>query len=226
MVQLVDLLFAREEGERIPSERELAETLGISRTATRDRINRLTALGALRREERSGTFFTGLRPEAVSESLLLSLYSSSLSINSLISVRHALERQAAIEASVAQDLAALVRMKRTVQLMEISDDGVELRDLDREFHEALFAASQSPGLLFFSEALHPLMRGLLRTLLLEQDRELMRCLHADIYEAIRDADSERATVAVDEHFRWLAVLIEREIAAERADEVRATATGK
>lgn len=213
LADLVELLFAKEPGERIPSERELAEQLGVSRTAVRDRINRLTALGALRREERAGTFFTGIRPDALSDALMLSLHSSSLTVESLVSVRHALERQAAIEASLVGDQQAIAEIGVAVQRMQASEDGDKLREHDRSFHEALFAASHSPGLLFFSRMLHPLMSGLLRTVLLEQDRETMRVLHAAIYEAVRDGAVERVSQAIDAHFEWLYVLLEREAEA-------------
>ena len=50
-------------GARIPSERELAERLGISRTSVREGIARLISDKVLQRSQRRGTFVAGESPE-------------------------------------------------------------------------------------------------------------------------------------------------------------------
>jgi GntR family transcriptional repressor for pyruvate dehydrogenase complex len=204
--ELVTLLLTKEPGEQIPSERELAVTLGISRTALRDRISRLESLGILQRRERSGTFFTGIRPESMSDALILSLMSSQLSIDSLVSVRHALERHAAIAACALGDPQALEDLAAAVQRMYATDDGRELFDADNDFHQALFRASGSPGLIFFAQMLHSVLRGTLRHVALEHDRETLRLVHSNVLAAVMSRDSTAAGVAIDDHFAWLDTL--------------------
>ncbi|MBH0110910.1 FadR family transcriptional regulator [Salinibacterium sp. NG22] len=204
--ELVTLLLAKEPGQQIPSERELAETLSISRTALRDRISRLVSLGILQRREREGTFLTGIQPDSISDTLILSLMSSQLTIDSLISVRYALERHAGMAACDTRDEQALDDLAKAVQRMRDSDDGRELFEADNAFHHALFRASGESGLIFFSQMLHSVLRGTVRYIALEDDRETLRKVHGDVLDAILTQDRDAAGAAIDEHFAWLETL--------------------
>lgn len=204
---LLGLLTTLQPGSRLPSERELAESLGASRTAIRDRIARLVSMGVLQRRERSGTYFTGIRPENVSDVLILSMISQQMSVDSLVSVRWALERRAAIEASVNAGQSALQDMESAVERMERTDDGTELYFADNDFHKALFEASGSEGLIFFSRMLHAVLSGTLQHLTLERDRFTLRKLHRNILTVVAAGNEKKAGDAMDAHFEWLQELM-------------------
>ncbi len=210
LADLVHLLLEKQPGQQLAGERELSETLHISRTALRDRISRLESLGMLQRREREGTFYTGISPERVSDGLVLSLMSHQMTIESLAEVRHALERHAAVLACTSDNEEALGGMAIAVDRMHSSDDGRELFEADNAFHRHLFAASNAPGLLFFSQMLHSVLRGTVRFLTLAEERERLRVVHQSMLDAIRAGDPGRAGIAVDEHFEWLHHLIEKE----------------
>lgn len=207
--KMVTLLMGKGAGEKIPSERELAETLHVSRTAIRDRISRLEALGVVRRKEREGTFFTGIRPENVSDVLILSMLSQQMTMESLVSVRQGLERQASVEACRTRNLEALEDLGAAVAAMYETDDGQELQAADNAFHRALFSASCSQGLVFFSQMLHAVLSSTVLHVYLEQDRDILRVLHTAILDAILASDEDAATRAMDEHFVWLNTLNKR-----------------
>ena len=213
---LVDLLLGMAPGERLASERELTQTLNLSRNTLRDRMSKLESMGVLSRKERQGTFYTGVQPEQTGDVLILGLMFQQMTVESLISVRHALERQAAIEACINADDVALAALQESLSRMHSTQDGKELLDADGAFHRAMFAASGSPGLIFFSEMLQPVLQGTLQHLTLEQDFETMRKVHDDIFEAVRAGDIARASATVDDHFAWLDVLTERERHAGQA----------
>ena len=56
--QLRELIFRGEfkTGEKILTERELAEAFGVSRTSVRDAINKLVVMGLLEQRQGQGTF--------------------------------------------------------------------------------------------------------------------------------------------------------------------------
>lgn len=196
-------------GERLPGEREFASELHVSRTALRDRLGRLESMGILERRTGSGTFVRGLRPEAVSESLLIGLVASQLTVASLRSVRFALERQAAYEAAQRVSHVEVARMAVAVDRMDASDDTEELYEADLEFHRALFAASESPALVFFANVLHAVLARTLQHLALADDRVRMRKLHRAIHDAVARRDPASSMRAVDEHFLWLEELVSK-----------------
>lgn len=207
MATLARRILNMEQGTRLPSERGFAEELGVSRTALRDRLSRLESMGILERRTGAGTFVRGLRPESISESILLGLVASQMTVASITSVRFALERQAAYEAAQRINHVEVARMAVAVDRMDASDDTDELYDADLAFHRALFATSESPALIFFADVLHGVLSRTLHPLALSDDRVAMRKLHRAIYESVALHDPASAMRAVDDHFRWLEELV-------------------
>lgn len=207
---LVEMLLQMEPGQRLASERELSQTLNLSRNTLRDRMGKLESMGALTRRERLGTYYTGVQPEQTGDALILSLMFQQMTIGSLISVRHALERQAAVEACHNADGESLAALEASVAAMHETEDGQLLLEADGNFHRALFAASGSAGLIFFSEMLQPVLRNTLRYLTLEQDFATMRRVHKAILTAVQAGDAAAASDTIDGHFAWLELLMDRE----------------
>ncbi|GAA1323310.1 hypothetical protein GCM10009659_20910 [Leucobacter albus] len=207
---LVEMLLQMEPGQRLASERELSQTLNLSRNTLRDRMSKLESMGALERRERLGTYYTGVQPEHTGDVLILSLMFQQMTLDSLISVRHALERQAAVEACRNADGEAIEALRAAVSAMHATEDGQLLLDADGGFHRALFAASASAGLIFFSEMLQPVLHGTLQYLTLEQDFATMRVVHQEILDAVIAGDAAAASRTIDDHFAWLEVLMDRE----------------
>ena len=211
---LVELLVDLELGARLPSERELTQRLSVSRNTLRDRIAKLESLGVLERRERQGTFYVGLLPEQAGGMLVLGLMLHQMTFESLISVRHALERQAAVEACRSITAAHSTALWASIVKMQPTASSEELLEADAEFHRALFAASESQALLFFSQMLNSVLHGTLRKLTLDQDIEKMLRVHVDILRAVENRDEAAASNAMDDHFAWLHVLRARELRGE------------
>jgi GntR family transcriptional repressor for pyruvate dehydrogenase complex len=206
--KLVQQILAMPVGERLPSEREQAETLGVSRTLLRDRLRHLEAVGILERRVGSGTFVREVTTETVTQSLALGLLASQLTIESLASVRVALEREAAVQACTSRDHVNLARMLVAVERMEATDDADELFAADVAFHTALFDASNSPALTFFRDALWVLLSHTLHHLGVGDNRTMMRQVHRGIYECIAVSNVPETMAAVTLHFEWMAKIAE------------------
>lgn len=195
-------------GDRLPSERDLATELGVSRTALRDRLAVLVGLGSLERQIGSGTYVAELRPQTLALALSLGLSSANLPIHALESVRIALERQAAIEACAEPDLTLTGHMQQALDVMSVATTSVEMHQADREFHQAMLRVSGNPALIFFADVLADTLSQSMaeRSVRLREKhteeglRDLFVELHTPIYEAIMSGDEERAVLAVEEHF--------------------------
>lgn len=192
-------------GDRLPGERELAATLGVSRSALRDRLRLMEGLGVLRRTTGSGTFVQHLDPTGVALALDIALTSSLIPLSALHSVRSAIERQAAIEAAQQQDPVLTAYMRKAVDTIAASTDDAEVDDADFHFHDTLLRASGNQALAFFANALGGVLHHSLHERRIEMrkftgDRDIMVRLHRDIYDAVASGDPAAAASAVDEHF--------------------------
>lgn len=206
--RLVHHLSSLEIGEKLPSERMLAETLGVSRTALRDRLMRLEAIGVVERRSGSGTYLRGLSSPMTGDTLAMGMMANNLDPGSMTPVRVALEREAGRQAARRGDHINLARMAVALDGMGDGVDDHGFREADRVFHDALVAASGLPGLQFFGEILRDILTATVREVPLIERNDLYK-LHVEIYEAVRDADPPRAMNAVDAHFEWLENAIER-----------------
>lgn len=200
-------------GNRLPSERELSEQLGVSRTGLRDRLRLLESVGVIRRQQGSGTYVAPLDPSGLAFALNVMLASSHLALNDLLSVRIALERQAAIEAAQRPDPVLMGHLKAQLNILEASGDDAEIEEADWRFHEVMLKASGNPALAFVTDAL----AGVLRRALRQRQEEWRRThihrsvlleVHKAVYDALVAEDPEAAAAAVDGHFVAFTNLVE------------------
>jgi GntR family transcriptional regulator, transcriptional repressor for pyruvate dehydrogenase complex len=207
---LARLLRGMNPGDKLPTERELAVKLDVSRSALRDRLSILEGLGVLQRRAGSGTYVQDFDSTTVAAALNLGISSTRLPVDGLESVRIALERQAAIEAAHSSDPVLVAYMQRALRDLRRAET-VEQRVLaDRSFHQALLRAASNPALTFFADAIDGVLNENLSSRF-EQAQHLTPPLgseeffdaHRRIHDAIVDEDAKAAAQAVDEHFMKL-----------------------
>jgi GntR family transcriptional regulator, transcriptional repressor for pyruvate dehydrogenase complex len=147
-------------GDKLPSEREIGERLGLSRTSVREALRFLEHEGLL--EVRQGRQSV-VRPVDLApafEPLVERLAAERDVLQDLLEVRVPLEILAARAAAGRRSEADVQEMeaclRRTRELIDLQADTVEE---DVLFHEVLYRAAQNTVLLTFSRA----VRGLLRS---------------------------------------------------------------
>lgn len=97
-------------GSKLPPERELSVSLGVSRTTLRDALNRLEARGVIDRRPKSGNFVRTVIPTSVREPIEDVVEDRVVGLARIIEIRKVLEVWAAAkaaEAPTAESLAAL-----------------------------------------------------------------------------------------------------------------------
>lgn len=205
VAKLAEVMRGVGPGGRLPSERQLALKLGVSRTALRDRLQQVEALGVLRRTVGAGTYVQEIDPTGLAVGLSVAVTSSQLTLRSLHSVRVALERQAAIEAAEIADPVLLGYMARAAQRIDEAEEGEDLVRADAEFHECLLRAANNTAINFFAVALGGPLR---ESVVMRQERlgviigwrDLMSTVHRDIHLAVASGDVVAAARSVDDHF--------------------------
>ncbi|WP_223623794.1 FadR/GntR family transcriptional regulator [Microbacterium sp. EST19A] len=190
--------------DRLPSERELAELLGVSRPSVREGVKFLEARGYLDVRRGQGVFIQ--RPPLY-EGLRKGLDEAILTVNHLFDMREALEVPAAGWAAKIGDEEALGAVEDALRALnakaaEPVKDWSTLQDLDVEFHMRIAAAADNPFLDQTLGVLNDLIReGMRTTIQVEGRLEKSRHDHEAILHALKTGDEAGARAAARRHIR-------------------------
>lgn len=191
-------------GERIPTERELSSRFQVSRTAVREGVKTLTAIGVLETRRGIGTFVLDgqLGPlrstDGVSWSRALSL------LLELIEFRRIVEPETAALAAQRRTDADLKEMERcVVELQKGVERGIRPPE-DLGFHLELARATSNGALIDTS---FMIARFYANDPSLPDEEDI--AAHLAIYEAVSDGDSDAARAAMLVHFDELEVRYQR-----------------
>jgi GntR family transcriptional repressor for pyruvate dehydrogenase complex len=188
-------------GDRLPSERELAVTIGISRPSVRSGLRTLAAMGIVHTRHGSGTYVTDGPPALDGKPLRVLAALHGMSPDQMFEARCVLEIGAAglaAERANVDEVAALA--EEVSGMFAAVDDPDAFLAHDIRFHRAVAQASGNPvlaslagmvSLLFFESRKRPNRTP-------DQLRE-MAIIHRNIYQAVRARDPERARREMSSH---------------------------
>lgn len=209
-------------GERLPSERELVETFGVSRVSVREAIRSLEAVGLVRVFQGRGAFVTDRR-SGLGEPMARWLELHRDEVLELLGVRGALDEyagQSAVEHYDPVKVVAIVAAhERFTAAVESGAATEELVALDIEFHVAVAEASGNRLLYDLLSDLHSYLAESRYAVLAPSGRPAQSASeHALIVEAIQARDAALARLATSRH---IASVREVVVAAMKLDAKRA-----
>jgi GntR family transcriptional regulator, transcriptional repressor for pyruvate dehydrogenase complex len=186
-------------GEQLPSERELAEQLGVSRSTVREAVQFLGALGLVEIRHGSGTF---VRSDGDLPSEWLQwTRRHQVEVHELLEVRRGLEAVAAeLAAERSHDLQAMEAALADMEAAIHGPDVPGLVEADLSFHTALAAASGNTALRHLTESLGRELlreRGAIWNEPGRPERSLRE--HRRIFESVRAGDALGARTALVDH---------------------------
>jgi GntR family transcriptional regulator, transcriptional repressor for pyruvate dehydrogenase complex len=190
-----------EPGARLPSERELGEQFGVSRTVIREAVRALTAKGLLEVRSGSGLRVAAVDAAAVSEALSLYLLGSTIDYSDVHEIRTALEVQmaaAAAERRTGEDIEPLVE---AAERMESSADDVDVAArYDVEFHRAIGRATHNQLYVVLLDAVGTsLLQVRRQNLAIPRASRQTLSDHRRILDAIVAGDADAARQAMQDH---------------------------
>jgi GntR family transcriptional repressor for pyruvate dehydrogenase complex len=152
-VQIEQRILAGElhSGDRLPTERELAEQFQVSRTAVREALKILAQRGLVDMRPGRGTIVIDGAHEALQHSLGLVMRLKLGEVggsDSLVEVREILEVEIAALAAERANEQEIAALQEAVQVMDAHlDDADAFIAADNRFHEALAQATQNALIL-------------------------------------------------------------------------------
>lgn len=191
-------------GQRLPSQRELAQALSVGRSSVREAINALAVMGYLRVKHGQGTFVARNLPDSDDPVQKLGSALKAGSLMDLREVRLLLECKSAALAAERADRDQIDRLLATVeQMKKATGDYQGFLEADLAFHAALAEAS---GNSIICEMMKLVTREVsrqhsrLRTGRLSPDyRQRSIATAADVIQAIAAGDPGEARLQIEKH---------------------------
>jgi GntR family transcriptional regulator, transcriptional repressor for pyruvate dehydrogenase complex len=191
-------------GDRLPTERELAEQFHASRTAVREAMKILAQKGLLEMRPGRGTIVINGTSQALRDSLGLMLRVAQVdSARELVEVREILEPEIAALAAVRATERDVVDLREAVETMDAHlHDADAFISADNFFHQVLAKATQNALVLTLMD---PIME-----LLSEQRKQIFfvdggplrgQFHHKQLLDAVGSHDSEAARNAMRAHLQ-------------------------
>ncbi|MBB4912686.1 FadR/GntR family transcriptional regulator [Actinophytocola algeriensis] len=193
-------------GEKLPSERDLAARLGVSRVTLRDAIRALVDAGYVesRRGRYGGTFVAVTLPSPPPRP------APGDDLEDVLTLRRVLESGAA-EAAAARTLTPAERRHLTAALLDVSDvdtDEAEYRRRDSRLHLAIAEVAASASLTTAVADIRTRVNELLDAIpLLAVNIEHSDAQHRSIVDAILAGNPVAARQAMDEHLDGTSALL-------------------
>lgn len=188
-------------GDRLPSERQLAEQLQVSRNVVREAMVLLEERGVVSVQVGSGVYITATSTDAVNRSMSLYIQRTQISIAQLFEIRWILEVENARLAAINAKPEEITLLEETIVEMETQIDDLEkFTTADVRFHQLLAYATQNPLL--------PVLLDTISDLLHEQARIASASMearknalnhHRNIFRAVRSKSSILAHGAMTQH---------------------------
>jgi GntR family transcriptional repressor for pyruvate dehydrogenase complex len=188
-------------GGRLPSERQLAQALGIGRTNTREALKSLSMLGIIEVRPGNGTFLRSTESEVLPKVIEWGLLLGEQRALDLIEAREHLETLLAGLAAERRSEQAVEDMRAELRRMEEAEGDLErLIAADVAFHTLIWEAAGNSVLLETMTSIRSLQRvWIARTNQPEPDAHRTASEHVAVFEAIErgDPDAARAAMAAD-----------------------------
>ena len=193
-------------GDRLPAERELALSLGVSRPILREALRSLAVLGFLEIRQGSGAYVRQPDIASVGEFLTFCMAQQPDMLDDVIQARIAIECQAIRLACEQANEGDLQRIAESLTMLTQTLDDPELGGkADYDFHLGIVRASRSAALMTLYRAISRLlMRSHVErrrlTVTVPGIRNYLVEAHREVFLSIVDRKPDEAEVRLREHF--------------------------
>jgi DNA-binding FadR family transcriptional regulator len=217
-----------ESGERLPSERALAERFGVGRNALREALSTLSALRVIESRPNSGIYLRRMSTDSSFETIVLLTEMGSepsmKEVKETLEVRWALELRAvqlACERRTEADLDSLVSIIDATKAVLSNKGNISVQDT--AFHMALARCAHNEVLVRLLNSFYRISESRRFALFADPARGATSAEHhAKLYEAVKKRDVKTAIALMEGHFSsavdaWNEILGDEDTAPAKSD---------
>ena len=226
MSQIERAIFAGEleSGDRLQSERDLAEQFGVSRITVRDALRVLEARGLVRVKvgAMGGAFVADANSDRVAESISTMIRLKRMTLSELAEARKVVEAATAELAAQRGDAAAVSRLQQNVERSRpLLREPITHADASMDFHVELARAARNEVLEATVNAYRELLVPSIRDLRDDKSGRATQKAHEELVDAVRRHDPEGARDLMITHLSDFEKRLRRRLAV-RSDADRPT----
>jgi GntR family transcriptional repressor for pyruvate dehydrogenase complex len=195
-------------GDSLPSEREIAQKMGVSRPPLREALKTLECLGFIEVKQRRKSIVKSVADFSFQNPLAKVIQGDNVMVVQLLEVRKILESWAAAEASRLATEENIQALEAVYQELERDFQNDELGvDADVRFHLSIYQATQNTVLSHIASTLlallHQAQRVTRQVMFAENfNKERLLQQHAAILAALRERNPEKAKEAILTHLDY------------------------
>ena len=189
-------------GDPLPTEVQLADSLGVSRTGIREALRSLESLGVIYSRRGEGRYVSSFSLDPILQNLRYNMLFNIKDAQEILEVRQRLEESFIGEAVAAMAPKQLARVRAAfTRFREMADAGEIFLEEDLLFHRAVFEAVDNQVLLQLLDVFWYTYKNLRdQSLHIPKDVAAEVRNHAAILEAIEAGNAEEARRLLTEHF--------------------------
>jgi GntR family transcriptional regulator, transcriptional repressor for pyruvate dehydrogenase complex len=195
-------------GDRLPSEREMAESIGVSRTSVREAIRALEVVGLVESKQGAGNYIKTNFDNSLFEPLSVMFMLQESSVKEMYDLRETLELECAKLSAQNIEDNELALLTAIVDRMYLAGSEEESLELDIKFHYLIAKASRNVLLINILDVISQLMDEFIQKSRMQilhegNTKESLLEIHENLLRALKCRDELKVCNAMKEHFNLI-----------------------
>jgi GntR family transcriptional regulator, transcriptional repressor for pyruvate dehydrogenase complex len=196
-------------GDRLPSERELAEQMGVSRPSIREAIQQLELQGIVEIVHGGGTVVKNITEREIQKPMEVFIGDDKQRVLELTQVRSYMEPLAARQAASNRTEEELSRIHYYLEEMEHDFEKGQIRyEIDFQFHTEIAASAHNMVFLHLMSSIYQLISYSIKIhreqmFVSKEAQAKILNHHLRVFKAIQNRDPEAAEAAMKDHLQFV-----------------------
>lgn len=195
-------------GDKLPTERAMAEELNVSRASIREAIRSLEVIGLIESKQGAGNYIKKDFSEILLEPLSMMFMLQQGSAIDIYELREFLELSTIMVSAKRISKEELEKLKELIDKFKSSEIEANNVMIDKEFHYTIVKAANNPLITNLLNVVSQLIDKFItdsRKTILEssENKDKLLELHERIYLALEERDDYKAYTALKEHFELI-----------------------
>jgi GntR family transcriptional repressor for pyruvate dehydrogenase complex len=201
-------------GDKLPSERELVEQLGVSRAAIREALSALQIIGLVEARQGEGNFIKESFEESLVNPFLLIFMLNGSNKEQILELRRVIEIETVALAAIKITEDEITELGQCLaNLIEAEDEASKVK-WDKSFHYNIAKASKNILIINMMNAVSSLMDSFISDargsiLMFSENRSILVNQHEAILEGLKNHDPNAASEAMRQHLDLIQEYIEK-----------------